>query len=339
MKTFIVMRFSAMGDVILMLPVLADASSRYPQHRFIVVTRPKFTTFFAGYPNIECFPVDLLNEYKGIGGLWKLTRTLKKKYSPSAILDLHQHLRTGILKLFLKPIPSFTLDKGRAAKKALTRKDNKALLRLPHVTLRYADVFLKAGLPLDLENNTTQNFFKDLDPIPLKKTKQRIGIAPFATHKGKILPFEKIEALVQELSSLQHFEILLFGGGKKEEDLLQQLAQNKENVISTAGNYTLNQELSLISSLNVMICMDSSNMHMAAMAGVPTVSIWGATHSYAGFGPYNQSEDSFIQIPTSELTCRPCSVYGNTLCHRGDYACLERITVRMISEKVERILA
>jgi ADP-heptose:LPS heptosyltransferase len=82
--------------------------------------------------------------------------------------------------------------------------------------------------------------------------------------------------------------------------------------------------------------MDSANMHLASLFGVPVVSVWGATHLFAGFMGYGQSADNAVQIDA--LTCRPCSVFGNKPCFRGDHACMEWIKPEQISEKVNRIL-
>ena len=85
-----------------------------------------------------------------------------------------------------------------------------------------------------------------------------------------------------------------------------------------------------MSQLEVMISMDSSNMHLASLVGTPVVSIWGATHPYAGFMGWGQSEDNVVQV---ELDCRPCSIFGQKPCLRGDFACLNNILPETIVEK------
>ena len=84
-----------------------------------------------------------------------------------------------------------------------------------------------------------------------------------------------------------------------------------------------------------IFCMDSSNMHIASMVGIPVVSIWGATHPYAGFMGWKQNESNAIQV---DLPCRPCSIFGNKPCFRNDYACLQSITPKMIVEHIEEVL-
>ncbi|MBP5712127.1 MAG: glycosyl transferase family 1, partial [Prevotella sp.] len=98
----------------------------------------------------------------------------------------------------------------------------------------------------------------------------------------------------------------------------------------------LEKELILMSHLDLMISMDSANMHLASLVNTPVVSVWGATHPYAGFLGWNQSPENIVQM---DLPCRPCSVYGRKQCLRGDIACMGSITPQSIVDKVEAILS
>jgi ADP-heptose:LPS heptosyltransferase len=81
--------------------------------------------------------------------------------------------------------------------------------------------------------------------------------------------------------------------------------------------------------------MDSANMHLASIYGVPVVSIWGATHPFAGFYGWMQDVNNIVQ---ADLYCRPCSVFGNKPCYRGDHACMQMITTEMLMQKIEALL-
>jgi ADP-heptose:LPS heptosyltransferase len=87
-----------------------------------------------------------------------------------------------------------------------------------------------------------------------------------------------------------------------------------------------------MSHLDLMLSMDSANMHLASLTGVPVISIWGATHPYAGFMGYGQNPDNAIQ---TSLPCRPCSIYGNKPCMSKDYACLNDIRPETVLEKIQ----
>lgn len=94
-------------------------------------------------------------------------------------------------------------------------------------------------------------------------------------------------------------------------------------------------ELALMSHLDVMVSMDSANMHLASLTGIPVVSVWGATHPYAGFMGWKQKEENAIQ---ATLDCRPCSIFGNKPCHRGDYACLRQLAASEIVARIYSII-
>ena len=100
-----------------------------------------------------------------------------------------------------------------------------------------------------------------------------------------------------------------------------------------AGKLSLKEELLKIAGLEIMISMDSANMHLASLVGTRCISVWGATHPYAGFLGYGQHEDDVIQV--KDLTCRPCSVFGDKKCYRGDWACLHEINIQQIMDKIQ----
>lgn len=92
-----------------------------------------------------------------------------------------------------------------------------------------------------------------------------------------------------------------------------------------------------MSRLDAMVSMDSANMHLASVVGTPVVSVWGATHPFAGFMGWGQPAENAIQV--EDLPCRPCSVYGNTPCLRGDFACMASIAPERIVKRIEEVVA
>ena len=117
---------------------------------------------------------------------------------------------------------------------------------------------------------------------------------------------------------------------------MEQWEQKYPNVESVVGRLAdMGEELRLMSRLRLVLAMDSGNMHLASLAGVPVVSVWGATHPLGGFLAWGQSMDNVIQ---DDLPCRPCSIYGNKPCKYGDYRCLTGISPERVIEAVNRIL-
>ena len=342
MKRAIVFRFSAMGDVALVMATLKTIISENNNLEITVVTRAKFKPFFDNQPNIQVFTVDFDKKYKSIDGLFRLFLKLKN-IKPDYILDLHQNLRTQILKLFFRTTNTkiFTIDKGRSEKKKLT--SNKSFKPLRHVTERYLDVFKKAELVSNNLEIWNQGNIFNLHEYENKPRQNQetllIGIAPFAQHKGKIWPIQKFESLIDLIQAkYPDSKILLFGGGNEEEIEIEKICRLKENTLNMVGKYSLSEELQILQKLKVMISGDTSNMHLASLSGIPVVSIWGSTHTFAGFGALFQPKENTIEISKEKLECRPCSIYGNKPCFRKDYACLNWIDPETVFSRVSQIL-
>ncbi|EMQ95985.1 ADP-heptose:LPS heptosyltransferase [Xanthomarina gelatinilytica] len=298
-----------MGDVAMTVPVLKAFTAQYPEVKLTVLTREFFTPFFRDLENVSVFPADLKGTHKGVLGLYKLTKELKK-LNIDAIADLHNVLRTNILKCFFLGKPFVQIDKGRAEKKGLVSGKTFQQLKTTHE--RYADVFRKLGFLLDLANPKFPNrvaLNSKLQDLVGEDTKKWIGMAPFAAHESKMYPLDLMEQVIETLSKTH--KILLFGGGKKEVDILDAYQNKYENVINLAGKLTLDEELDVISNLDVMLSMDSGNAHMAAMLGVKVITIWGVTHPYAGFAPFNQPEDFALLSDREQFPLIPTSIYGN----------------------------
>lgn len=336
-------RFSALGDVAMTVPVLTSLARQYPELDITVLSKPFVQPLFAQAPaNLHFRGVDL-NSYQGISGLWQLFRELKKEGEYDAIADLHDVLRSKLLRFFflLSGARVAHIDKGRKDKKSLVRQSHKMLNQLPSSFARYEEVFRKSGYPVKTafrsiygEEKGDCSIFRHITGAP--DGKRWVGIAPFAAHQGKILPQSTVTELIRKLSARPDLKIFLFGGGKTEKEQLEQWESAfPGNVISLAGKLKLNGELALMSRLDVMVSMDSANMHLASLTGTPVISVWGATHPFAGFMGWGQSVDNAVQI---DLPCRPCSIFGNKPCLRKDYACLTGITSEMIIKKIDKVL-
>ncbi len=308
-KHILVIRLSAMGDVAMTVPILRIFREQYPEVKLTVLTKPFFRPLFDKIKYCEVVVADTNNSHKGISGLWKLSRQLRRlKFD--AIADLHNVLRSKILRFFLSNIPHAVIDKGRAEKKALVNRSNLVQLKSTHQ--RYADVFHNLGFPLDLsevtypQKSSLNSTYIDLigdEPMPW------VGIAPFAAFDGKQYPTELMIQVIEELAKT--YKVILFGAGDKESMQLRAWQDQYENVINLAGVFTFAQELDVISNLDLMLSMDSGNAHLAAMFGVKVITLWGVTHPFAGFMPFGQPQESAILSDRSIYPKIPTSIYGN----------------------------
>lgn len=342
----LVIRFSAMGDVAMTVPIVWAVAHQYPDVRITVLSRAFARPFFENLaPNVNFMEADLKGEYHGIKGLNSLYRRLTAKQF-THVADLHSVLRSKYLRMRFN-IGHFKvqhIDKHRKMRRQLVSKENKIRQQLPTSFENYVEVFAKLGFPIATNN------FKSIftaeggnlhclpEQIGMKGENEKwIGIAPFAAHKGKIYPKEQMHEVVRLLTEkYPKVRIFLFGRGKEEEETFPKWSQQMPQCTCVSWHLDgIEQELILMSHLDVMLSMDSANMHMASLTGTPVVSVWGATHPMAGFMGWNQDEKNAVQI---DMDCRPCSIYGQKPCIHGDYRCMTGIKPEMIVEKISAIL-
>lgn len=346
MKTehILIIRFSAMGDIAMTVPIVEALARQYPNVRITVLSKPFAKVFFDGMAsNIGFMGADIKGEYKGVKGLNALYRRLSAKHF-TAIADLHNTLRSKYLRMRFNLNRNRVehINKHKSGKRKLTAQTGKNMVQQPTAFQNYADVFAKLGYPVDPHFvSIFEGKAPELTILPetfqQKPANQKwIGLAPFAAHHGKIYPLEKMEKVIQQLSKKIDCRIFLFGGGKVEKAQLDDWAARY--ACCTNASKLLNgmyEELTLMSQLDVMISMDSANMHLASLVNTRVISIWGATHPFAGFMGWNQSQQDAVQV---DLSCRPCSIYGKKNCHRGDYACLNYIAPETIVDKILKAL-
>jgi len=325
-----------MGDVAMTVPVLQQLLQQHPDLTITMLTQNFLSPLFEQLERTAVHAIETKGRHKGLTGLYKLFGELKKQYQFDAIADLHNVLRSKVItSLFtIAGFKTASIDKGRKGKRELTSRGNKRFVQLKSSFQRYADVFNSLGLPLILD--VTQSPLSKR-PLPTEiasqfaVAKKNICIAPFARHEEKTYPPAKMKRIIQKLSGNPQYQVFLLGGGKNEVAILNEWVKEFPGVVNLAGKFSFRDELAIISHMDLMVSMDSANMHLASLFGVRVISVWGATHPFAGFYGWAQPASNAIQI---DLYCRPCSVFGNKPCFRGDHACMQQLPEDVIIEKV-----
>lgn len=330
-----------MGDVAMSVPVLRALLEQNPEVKITVLSRPFLQPLFKDLPNTSFYAADVNGNHKGFFGLYTLYRELSA-LKIDAIADIHNVLRSKIIRLFfsLSRKKISVIDKGRAEKKALTRTKNKIFKQLITTHERYADVFRKLGLSVDLSNPKfplKKEIPENVKTLLGKENVKLIGIAPFAQYDSKMYPIDLMTEVIAEISKKNTYKILLFGGGQKEIEILKNLADKFKNTFCLAGILNFSDELSVISNLNCMLSMDSGNAHLAAMFGIKTITIWGVTHPFTGFYPFYQPMNFAILPNLKKYPNIPCSIYGNKVCH-GYEDVMRGIAPEKVVEKIDQII-
>lgn len=341
-KHILVVRFSAMGDVAMTLPVIKSLAEKYPDLKITFLTRGFFAPIFDDLENVEVFEADLKGRHKGIVGLKKLADELAA-LEIDAVADLHDVLRTNILKLFFrfKGIPVKQIDKGRREKKQITSPERRLFEPLKSSHQRYVEVFKNLNVPVDLEEYNRplppKKSTSQLKELLGEKQEKWLGVAPFAQHVSKIYPQDLMKQVLNALQKEENLRIFLFGGGQKEIDILQNWEREFQKTVSVAGKFSFQDELVLISNLNAMLSMDSGNGHLAANYGVPVLTLWGLTHPYTGFAAFRQPSENWLLPDLKKYPAIPTSVYGKKI-PKGYEDAMATIPPEKVVEKVKTII-
>lgn len=297
-----------MGDVAITVPVVYAFAKAYPDIKITFLTKPFFRPILETLPNLHVVAAETEGKHKGVTGIWRLSRELKS-LGITHIADLHNVLRSKTLRSFLK-VPSAAINKGRTQKKALTRAQNKEFTPVKTTVQRYVEVFQELGfvtlnpevLPKPVSTDTVLQF-TGLD------AKKWIGVAPFAAHQGKQYPLDIMREVILALDKSTDVRLFLFGAPQEKEHLLE-LSKNCDSCTIVAGELAFKDQINLIAQLDGMLSMDSGNGHLAAMFGIPTITLWGVTHPYAGFAPFGQEAHCLVS-DREQYPLIPTSVYGN----------------------------
>lgn len=289
----LVIRFSALGDVAMAVPVIYSLAKQHPDIRITVLSRNMARPLFENLaPNVGFMGADLKGEYRGIRGLNALYRRLTAKQF-TAIADLHSVLRSEFLRMRFNMANCRVahINKHRKGRRKLTSDDNRQLSQQPTTFQNYVEVFERLGYSINIQfTSIFPPEGGDLSVLPAVMNvknagEQWIGIAPFAAHEGKIYPTPLMHQVIAQLTQ-QHpkARLFLFGRGEKEDKYFTEWCQEFPTCTYVSRHVeSMNEELVLMSHLEVMLSMDSANMHLASLTGIPVVSVWGATHPLAGF--------------------------------------------------------
>ncbi len=339
-KNLLIIRMSALGDVAMTIPAIYSLAHQYPHYNVMVMTQPILGGLFVNAPdNVRLITVNK-RDYRGILGLCRLVRRLGKE-DIDEVADFHNVLYSWFIDAYFlfhgKAVS--VLKKHRFNRIPLLRRRSKVRTNQRSYTLRYFDVLKKLGL------SVVPNFyslFKDA-PAPalpvefqLKGDRRWVGVAPFARYYNKTYPLELMRETIGLLTDRDDYTVFLFGGGEKEKTILDLWSKENRSAISVAGRLSLEQELSLMSQLDVMVSMDSANMHMASLVDTPVISLWGGTSPHCGFMGWRQDRENAI---VTEIACQPCTISGSDFCPLHNFACMYAVTPEYIVRKVEQSIA
>ena len=312
----LILRLSALGDVAMTLPVIYSVARQYPDTEFTLLTRPFFRRLFIDAPaNLK------FEEFAdtSFGGLMRTIGRLRRR-GFGAVADLHDMLRTRLIRRAVGAGQVAVVDKARSRRRELTQRKSREFQ--PSYIERYRAVFASLGFPAEL---TFRSLFAENGAA-----RSGVGIAPFARYQTKTYPPEQMEQVVRLLTD-GGLDVYLFGARGAEAEQLQAWAARNPKLTVLAGTLTLEEELRRMSRLRLMVSMDSANMHLASLVATPVVSIWGSTIPQCGFMGYRQSVADALVL---DLPCQPCSIAGLPECPLRTDACLKGLLPEAVAAKI-----
>ncbi len=331
----LIIRFSALGDVILTIPVVNALIESNSNLNIWILSNVKNKTLFEFSDRVHFIGADLKGKHNKI---YKLNSFVNKTHETNKfdiVYDLHDVIRSKILRFnfMLKGVKTRKYIKGRKEKKKLIAKKID-FQKLKHTSTRYLETFEKDFEKLSIKSFLHPLLVTENNSINLKNT---IGIAPFAAHSSKEWPIVNFVPIIE---SLPNYNFIFFAYGKREVDIINEVFYGFKNTSIADNNLNFSEQIKFIDSLSAMIAMDSANMHLSSITGTNVVSIWGPTHHFTGFGPLN-NEDYIVEIPYKNLKCRPCSIYGKVnaktrLCAQKS---MSKIKPEMVIKTLNKIIS
>jgi heptosyltransferase-2 len=339
----LVVRFSAIGDILLTTPLLRAIRTRHPGARVAFLTKEPFVPLVSDNPNVnEVFGI---RDEDGIRDIAESIRGVRYSH----ILDLHGSLRTLGLRTIVRG-PWRSYPKRRLARQMLI-----STKRVLHPTdTPVAERYFEAAAGLDVvPDGQPPEFFlseesearagEKLAALGLGKGPALVAIAPGAAHATKCWPIDGWMRLARRLLGTGA-EVVIVGGPEDAEVAKaivtglrgRPTGDTEQQVKSAAGMLNLQESGAVIKRSAALVSGDTGVMHMATAVGTPIVALFGPTVREFGFFPYRAERSSVVELP---LDCRPCSAHGGPACPLGHHRCMRAIAPETVYEALCSVLA
>lgn len=316
-KKILVIRFSSMGDIIYTTPVVRCLKEQIPGCEVHFLTKEQFKYIYQQNPYLT--KLHLLKP--------KLKDTIRdiKAEKFDMIIDLHNNLRTSLIKLFTQ-IPSSTYKKDRIRKWLGLKLKWTSFFSKDHLVDRYMETVKFLGVKNDQRpiDYYVQNQYELSAFLPPSHQNKFIAFVIGATHFTKRMPNEKII----EICKGSELPIVLMGGNDVKANAEEICQGAGSNVYSTCGLTNLDQSVFIVSKAHKVIGFDTGLTHIAEAFNIPIASIWGGTTpDLLGVYPYQVKDALVVGIP---LPCRPCSKFGLEKCPLEHFNCMKNIPVETV---------
>ncbi|HYC33297.1 MAG TPA: lipopolysaccharide heptosyltransferase II [Gemmatimonadales bacterium] len=339
----LVVRFSAIGDILLTTPLLRVIRAQYPGARITFLTKEDYVPLVSDNPNVN--EVYGIIEEDGIREIAGFIRSVRYSH----LLDLHGNLRTLALRTVVRG-PWRTFSKRRLERQVLITakrdiyRDDVPMAERYFEAAKDLDVTPDGGPPdFYLSEESEASAEEKLKGEGLGNAPAMVALSPGAAHPTKCWPVEGWVRLARRLL-VTGAEVVVIGGeadagfAKAIVDALRRQleGETEKRVKSLAGMLSLQESGAVIRRCAALISGDTGVMHMATGVGTPVVALFGPTVKRFGFFPYQAPRSTVVELP---LECRPCSAQGGPVCPLGHHRCMRAIAPGTVYEALAGVLA
>jgi ADP-heptose:LPS heptosyltransferase len=307
----LVVRFSAIGDILLTFPVVAALQHKYPAADIHFLTKPSNKAV------LELLSSKVQPRFLQESLVQTATQLRRERYD--LVIDLHNNLRTFLLQVLMLKGSWHRFRKLNFQKWLFTSFKWNTLPKV-HVVERYAQAAKVNPTSVTLSANNATHV---VESLPSNYVAWVLG----ATFSTKQYPLSKLIETIERLD----LPIVLLGG-EKENALASSLQAHFPSLISLVGKTSLAEAASVLSKANVVVTNDTGLMHLAAFYDKPMVCIWGNT--VPDFGMYPFQKRPVFNAQVADLSCRPCSKIGHNTCPKGHFDCMLKQQTLEISEQI-----
>jgi heptosyltransferase II len=333
MSTSLVVQTSFLGDTVLTTPLLAQLANRGPVD---IVTTPAAAALLANHPAVrEVIPYDKRGADRGLWGLWRLARRLRKARYDVALLA-QGSWRSAALAL-LAGIPSrigFSTSAGRwlYTKRVAYRDDMHHAARLLMLARPNGREPTPAELQPSLAPGADERREVDafLRERGVSAHEPLIAVAPGSVWGTKRWPY--YPELAADLA--RDARVIVLGSGA-DSPLAHQILAAAPGTLDATGRLSLLGSAELVRRCKVLVTNDSAPMHLASAMGTPTVALFGPTVPDFGFGPLAPRASV---VGHDVLPCRPCDRHGPQRCPLGHHRCMRELSPSLVAERARALL-
>ncbi|MBN2200980.1 lipopolysaccharide heptosyltransferase II [bacterium] len=335
-RNVLLIRFGAMGDVILATPAIRAAAAACGAGRIDFLTKSAYRPLVRNHPSMGRV---LKFGGRDGAGFWSMVRTVRAgRYD--AVIDLQNSWRSRFLSLFSGAETRGTVKIGRWKRFLLVRcrRDRYGdVLPVPLKYLAAASVIGARddgkGLDLAVDPEESEAAAGLLKSAGLATGRPLIALAPGAGRATKRWPAERFGAVASAFIA-RGYAAAFIGGEADKPACAEALKSAGGPSADLAGVFSLAGTAGLISRSRLLVTNDTGLMHMATALRVPCVAVFGPTTRHFGFFPF-RAASAVVEKP---LACRPCSYHGTDRCPQGHFRCMLDIEAGEVLSAAERLL-